>query len=97
VLSGAPSSRPAADAARGLLRSHLNARSYAPCVAAATALVVAQGFDCDDDLRAAAALAIAETFGLLDTGRARTGFAATPRGEACARARGPPRIACCDQ
>lgn len=70
VPPSAPSRSPAVDAAHTLLRSHLDARSYVPCVASAPALAVPRGFECDDDLRAAAALAIAETFGLLDAGRA---------------------------
>ncbi len=53
-----------------MLRAHLDARSYRPCRAAATALVVPAELQSDADLRAAAALAIAETFGLLDAERA---------------------------
>lgn len=57
-------------AAQVLLRSHLDALSYGPCVAAAAALVVPEGFRDATDLRVAAALALAQTFGLLDAGRA---------------------------
>jgi len=58
------------DAARVLLRAHLDARSYRPCVAAAPALRLPQRYAGERDLRAAAALAVAHTFGLLDATQA---------------------------
>lgn len=70
ALARAPGRLPSDEAARILLRSHLECRSYAPCVAVAPALTVPAGFAHDADLRAAAALAVAQTFGLLDGSRA---------------------------
>jgi DNA-binding SARP family transcriptional activator len=61
---------PADESARILLRAHLDARSYRPCRAAAATLVVPAELRGNADLRAAAALAVAETFGLLDAERA---------------------------
>ncbi len=69
ALSSAPARMPSLEAAQVLLRGHLDARSYLPCVAAAPALAVPVGFDHDADLRVAAGLAVAQTFGLLDAGR----------------------------
>lgn len=57
------------DLALVLLRAHLDARHYAPCVAAAQAIVVPAAFDGDEALLAAAACAVAQTFGLLDAAR----------------------------
>lgn len=59
------------EAARTLLRAHLDARSFAPCVAAVPLLVLPRALVTEGDLNSLAALAIAETFGLLDAGRAR--------------------------
>jgi tetratricopeptide (TPR) repeat protein len=61
---------PSDEAAQVLLRAHLDARSYRPCRAAATVLVVPTELRGDADLRVAAAMAVAETFGLLDAERA---------------------------
>lgn len=58
------------EAAQVLLRAHLDARSYRPCRVAAAVLLVPAELHSDADLRAAAALAVAETFGLLDPARA---------------------------
>lgn len=69
ALSRAPARTPDLEAAQILLRGHLEARSYTPCIAAAPALVVPDGFVGDADLRVAAALAMAQTFGLLDAAR----------------------------
>ena len=57
------------DHAQILLRAHLDARSYAPCIAAAGALRLPAGFDDDEALVGAAASAVAQTFGLLDPER----------------------------
>lgn len=62
---------PSDDAARALLRAHLDARSFAPCLAAVPLLVLPRALVTEGDLTSLAALAIAETFGLLDAGRAR--------------------------
>lgn len=59
------------EAARTLLRAHLDARSFAPCVAAVPLLVLPRVLVTEGDLNSLAALAIAETFGLLDAERAR--------------------------
>ena len=70
TLPSAAEHMPNLQAAKVLLRGHLDARSYGPCIAAAGALVVPHAFDATTDLRLAAALALAQTFGLLDAGRA---------------------------
>ncbi len=67
------------EAAQVLLRAHLDARSYRPCRATATALVVPAELHTDTDLRAAAAVAVAETFGLLDAERAAASVALVRR------------------
>lgn len=66
ALSRSEPRTPSDEAARILLRAHLDARSYRPCLAAAPALEVPDGFRTDADLYVAAALAVAETFGLLE-------------------------------
>lgn len=60
------------DPAADFVRAHLEARSFAPCVAAAPRLVLPTALETAADLRALAALAIAQTFGLLDAGRDRS-------------------------
>jgi hypothetical protein len=57
------------DQAQIFLRAHLDARHYGPCLAAAPALPLPAGFDGDDALCNAAALTVAQTFGLLDAPR----------------------------
>ncbi len=57
------------DHAQIFLRAHLDARHYGPCLAAAPAVPLPPGFDGDHALWHAAALAVAQTFGLLDAER----------------------------
>ena len=70
---------PSGEAAKILLRAHLDARSFAPCVAAVPLLVLPRDLETDDDLIALAALATAETFGMLDAEQAREVSAAVTR------------------
>lgn len=58
------------DPARRLLGAHFEARSFAPCRAAAPRIALPARLGSDADLLALAALAIAQTFGLLDAERA---------------------------
>lgn len=69
TLSRTGQRTPSDEAAQILLRAHLDARSYRPCHATAPALVVPAALSNDNDLRAAAALAVAQSFGLLDPAR----------------------------
>lgn len=57
-------------AARILLRAHLDARNYRPCHDAAPLIAVPERIRSDVDLRAVAALAVAQGFGLLEPDRA---------------------------
>jgi tetratricopeptide (TPR) repeat protein len=70
AFSRSASLSPSGDAARALLHAHLEARSFAPCVAAVPLLVLPPALATEGDLNSLAALAIAETFGLLDAERA---------------------------
>jgi hypothetical protein len=60
----------AGNAALVLLRAHLDARDYRPCLAAAQVLQLPARFEAEGALAAAAAAAVAQTFGLLDASRA---------------------------
>lgn len=57
------------DAAYALLRAHLEGRSYAPCRAAARRLELPATMDSPADLSTVAALAVAQTFGMLEAER----------------------------
>jgi hypothetical protein len=69
ALRRADRRRTVEDHALIFLRAHLDARNYAPCIAAAQVLEVPDGFDGEGAVIDAAALAVAQTYGLLDAAR----------------------------
>jgi hypothetical protein len=71
ALSRSASRSASDDAARILLRTHLDGRSWQPCVAAAAVIDVPSIVSGPVELRAVAALAIAQTFDVLDADRSR--------------------------